>query len=80
MFGLFAKKDDSGKEVKFKIEGMHCSGCAVDIDLTLEEVVGIKESKTSFAKAETVIRYNPELIDIDKIEKEVNKTGYKIVK
>jgi len=40
---------------KFKITGMHCSSCAITIDMDLEDLDGVKMSKTSYAKAETEI-------------------------
>ncbi len=75
----FLKKPKNGEVVKFKIGGMHCSSCAVDIDLTLEEIRGIAESKTNFARGMAEIRYDPLLIGVKEIVNEIGKTGYKII-
>lgn len=61
---------------KYKIEGMHCSSCAMDIDGELEDN-GVEESKTSYAKAVTEIKFDPETIEEDKILKLINGIGYK---
>lgn len=44
---------------KFKITGMHCSSCAVTIDMDLEDLEGVKKSQTSYAKAETEVEFDP---------------------
>ncbi len=38
------------KKVIFKIQGMHCTSCAMNIDGELEDTEGIKEAKTNYAK------------------------------
>ena len=44
---------------KLKIEGMHCTSCAMNIDFDLEDLDGIKKAKTSYAKSETEIEFDP---------------------
>jgi copper chaperone CopZ len=64
------------KQAIFKIKGMHCASCAVLLDLDLEEVVGVKKSSTSYAKAETIVEYDEDKVDKVKIIEVVKKTGY----
>lgn len=64
---------------KLKIEGMHCSSCAMNIDFDLEDVDGIKVAKTSYAKQESEVEYDEEKVNIDEIVKTVEKTGYKAI-
>lgn len=61
---------------KYKIEGMHCSSCAMDIDGELEDS-GVEESRTSYAKATTEIKFDPEKIEEKKILTLIKKIGYK---
>lgn len=61
---------------KYKIEGMHCSSCAMDIDGELEDN-GVDESRTSYAKAITEIKFDPNKIQESKILKLINSIGYK---
>jgi len=61
---------------KFKIEGMHCSSCAFNIDFDLEDLDGVKSSKTSYAKQECEVEF-----EIDKVKEEdlievIKKAGY----
>lgn len=64
-------------KVKIKIEGMHCSSCAMDIDGELEDTDGISESKTSYVKQQTEVIFDSNIIDLKKIIKIVNDIGYK---
>jgi len=64
---------------KYKISGMHCSSCAMDIDGTLEDTEGVKESKTSYAKAETEVRFDESKIKESKVKKLISSTGYSII-
>lgn len=62
---------------KLKIDGMHCSSCAMTIDFDLEDINGIKSAKTSYAKQESEIEFDEEAVSVDVIIDTVKKTGYK---
>lgn len=64
------------KTVKLKIEGMHCNSCAMNIDFDLEDLDGVKQSKTSYAKAETEIEFDEDRIELEKLLEQIKKTGY----
>ena len=61
---------------KFKITGMHCSSCALTIDMDLEDLDGVKKSNTSYAKAETEIEFDPAKITDSKVLEIIKKSGY----
>jgi Cu+-exporting ATPase len=63
---------------KFKITGMHCSSCAMNIDGELEDTEGVKEAKTSFAKQTVEVEYDPTKLDDKKIIKIVKDIGYAV--
>jgi copper chaperone CopZ len=60
----------------FKISGMHCTGCTLEIDDALEESEGVEESNTHYAKAETEVKFDPEKISVDKLTKLIETVGY----
>lgn len=62
---------------KFKIEGMHCTSCAMNIDFDLEDLEGIKSANTNYAKSETEVEFDEEKVDVTQIIKSIEKTGYK---
>lgn len=66
------------KKLKFKIDGMHCSGCAMNIDFDLEDLDGVKSAKTSYARQETEVEFEEEKITEEDVEKQINKTGYRV--
>lgn len=61
---------------KFKITGMHCSSCAITIDMDLEDLDGVKSANTSYAKQETEIEFDPEKISDDLVLATIKKSGY----
>lgn len=61
---------------KFKIDGMHCTSCALSIDMDVEDLEGVKESKTSYAKGETEVEFNPDKVNEEQIVEVIQKLGY----
>ena len=60
----------------FAIDGMHCSSCAMNIDFDLEDLDGVTESKTSFARQKSEITYDVMKVSEEDIIKTVKQTGY----
>ena len=60
----------------YKISGMHCSSCAMDIDGILEDSEGVKESRTSYAKSETEVKFDDSKISEKDVLKIISSTGY----
>ena len=61
---------------KLKIDGMHCSSCALNIDFDLEDLDGVKAAKTSYAKQESEVEYDEEKLEVEDLIKTIKKTGY----
>ena len=64
------------KKVVFKIIGMHCTACAMNIDGELEDTGKVKSSKTNYAKAHTEVEFDPKDISEKEIVEIIKKTGY----
>lgn len=75
MFGL-GKSKPKGQEISFKIDGMHCTSCAMNIDGELEDTDGVFEATTSYAKATTQVHYDPDKVDKQKLFKAIKTAGY----
>lgn len=76
---LFNKKNSNNADstkIKLKISGMHCTSCSMNIDMGLEDLEGIKSVKTSYAKQESQVEYDPDKVKIEDILKQIEKTGY----
>lgn len=61
---------------KFKIIGMHCCGCAMNIDGELEDTKGIKSANTSFAKSLVEVEYDSLELTEKEIIKTIKNAGY----
>ena len=64
---------------KLKIEGMHCSSCAMNIDFDLEDLEGVVSAKTSYAKEMCEVEFNPVKIKDKDLIEVVKKAGYTVV-
>lgn len=62
---------------KLKIEGMHCTSCAMNIDFDLEDLEGVKKAQTSYPKQETNVEYDETVIKPEQLLAQIQKTGYK---
>ena len=62
---------------KFKIDGMHCTSCAMTIDFELEDL-GVASAKTNYAKQESEVVFDEEKINPETIIKTIEKAGYKV--
>ena len=78
MFNLFKKKEINGERMEIEIDGMHCVSCSVNIDGVLEELPGVVEARTSYAKGKTIVIYDKEKVNERKIRGEIVKLGYKV--
>ncbi len=58
---------NSLKQLKLKIDGMTCEGCAVAIESALEKVDGIIDADVSYDNGTAVIIYNPSVINPQQI-------------
>lgn len=64
---------------KFKITGMHCSSCALTIDMDLEDLEGVKSAKTSYAKQETEVEFDSDKVADGVVIETIKKSGYTAV-
>ncbi|OGG26049.1 hypothetical protein A2960_05855 [Candidatus Gottesmanbacteria bacterium RIFCSPLOWO2_01_FULL_39_12b] len=64
------------KKAIFKIEGIHCTACVLNIDGQLEDTTGITEASTHYAKQETTVVFEKETITPQEICEIIKKLGY----
>ncbi len=63
-------------KTKFDIQGMTCSSCSSHIQKHMEKVKGVKNVHVNLLTNSMQIEYNEELLDNNKIIKEVQSCGY----
>ena len=79
MFNIFKKKPTPGEEITLKLSGLHCSSCAISIDNALEEVDGVYEASTSFAKSTARVRFDPDKTNLQVLKSAIQGAGYQVV-
>jgi DNA-binding transcriptional MerR regulator len=66
------------KDANFKIEGMHCEGCAKTIEALLGAESGVQRVTVSFKAHEAQVRFDPNAIDDGQIVAAIERAGYKV--
>ncbi|MEK7518045.1 MAG: heavy metal-associated domain-containing protein [Patescibacteria group bacterium] len=61
---------------KFKIDGMHCTSCCLNIDFDLEDLNGVSSAKTSYTRQECEVEFDEKKIRITDIITQIKNTGY----
>lgn len=64
---------------KFKITGMHCTSCALTIDMDLEDLDGVKSARTSYVKSEVEVEFDSNKIPGNSIIETIKKSGYSAI-
>ena len=55
---------------------MHCPSCAVNIDLSLEDIAGITAVDTSYPTGKTKITYDADRVKPADIQQAITNLGY----
>ena len=61
------------------ISGMHCASCAATIENSLKKEAGIKSANVNFASEKLYLEFDSIEISIARIQKIIEKLGYKAV-
>ena len=65
------------KEIKLKIEGMHCTGCSNRLEKVLNNTDGVEKATVSFEEKQAIITYNESQIDLTQIKEAIEGAGFK---
>lgn len=65
------------KKIIIKIDGMHCTSCALNIDFDLEDLEGVVSSQTNYAQQKSEVVFDQQKLNTAKILSQIEKTGYK---
>ncbi|MFA0847647.1 MAG: heavy metal translocating P-type ATPase [Methanobacterium formicicum] len=70
---------NSKKKAEIKISGMHCASCALNVEKTLQGLEGVEEAQVNFGTEKATVEYDPEKVELQKLEKSVEEVGYGVV-
>lgn len=64
-------------EITFLVEGIVCTGCAMDMENIMLEMDGVEEATVNFKDGIFSITYDPGEIEVKNIIKKVKNLGFK---
>lgn len=67
------------KTATFKIEGMHCTGCANTIKALVEKEPGVQIATVSYHEGHACILYDPQATGEDRLVAAIQKPGFRVV-
>jgi copper chaperone CopZ len=67
------------KTATFKIDGMHCDGCARTIEALVSTEPGVRNATVSFKAREARILFDPQALGEDQLAAAIRKAGYSVV-
>ncbi|MGH8629980.1 MAG: heavy-metal-associated domain-containing protein [Burkholderiales bacterium] len=64
--------------VTFKVEGMHCTGCAATIQALLERNSSVRRASAYFDTGEARVLYDPGTVSEDQLVAVIEKAGFRV--
>lgn len=72
--------NSSIQKINVSIEGMTCDACQNHVNHAVNELTGIVDVNTSYAKGNATVQFDDTKTSVDEIKKAINSTGYKATK
>ena len=69
--------EDKIQEIVFEVEGIICTGCAMDMENVMLNKDGIEEASVNYAEGTFTIKYNADETDAQNVFEKVKKLGFK---
>ena len=71
--------ESTKEDLRFKIQGMHCTNCARTVEKSINKLHGIDKVSINFAGENGFVTYNPSVVSKENIFKAVKDGGYTAV-
>jgi copper chaperone CopZ len=65
-------------KITYRVEGMHCSNCAMNIEGIEDDLPGIKQVTASYKKGQMVVEFDEAKVSKAQILAAVGKRGYQV--
>ena len=74
-----ANSDSNSKEAMavIRVEGMTCDACATAVQLSLNELKGVRSAEVSYEKKEAKVAYDPALVGPEQMKAAIEGAGFK---
>lgn len=66
------------KRMNLRVEGITCSGCAVDVAAALKSTDGILDAEANYSEGTVTVDYHPDEIDEREVLARVRKLGLRL--
>ncbi len=66
------------QDALFKIDGMHCDGCAGRIKTLLEREPGVRAAEVSFTSKQVRVKFNPRSVDDGRLVELMETAGFEV--
>ncbi len=63
---------------KYRVEGMDCSSCAINIEAIEDILPGIRQISASYQKGQMVVEFDESKVSEAQIFAEIKKRGYQV--
>ncbi|MEH7178716.1 heavy metal translocating P-type ATPase [Neobacillus vireti] len=67
------------KETNLQISGMTCAACATRIEKGINKLEGVVTANVNLALEKSAVKYDPEKLKVEDIEKKIRDLGYDVV-
>jgi copper chaperone CopZ len=64
------------KQTTLKVTGMHCSGCAANVERVLKRVKGVSSARVDLSAGQASIDYDPAVTNDKDFASAITKAGY----
>lgn len=64
--------------IRLRIDGMPCEGCASRLQGLLERAPGVREVAVSYAAKAAQVRFNPQATDPERVAAVVRTAGFEV--
>jgi mercuric ion transport protein len=74
-----AVKKSNIQTAELNVKGMSCEACEAEINLEVNKLPGIIQTKVSYQKGNALIQFDASQTTINKISDAIDATGYKVI-
>jgi copper chaperone len=71
------RRSNNRDVLQFEVEGMHCSNCGILIDECVEELQGVRSSRTKVRKGMTLVELEASAVPPEVIAAAISDLGYR---
>lgn len=64
------------KRVFYKVNGMHCSNCAMNLQTMEDDLPGVRQVDASYQKQQMVVLFDDTVVNEEQIRAAAEKLGY----